>query len=186
MVNDEERRVLAMFLVICRSSEGGTNLARHREILEMARQNRWLEEACTLELLCSLHRHGSDMLVSELTRKQDLDCFQMVASTINTLAATRCPECFGSHRIFDLFALIGDPKGEEAWNVKEAYARQLFAMDAIANQPLDKTVARVRQKVLQQQTGHEHRVVLALGFVILVFLVVLLMKSSSDLRIWRA
>ncbi|CAE7293917.1 unnamed protein product [Symbiodinium natans] len=52
----DDLRVLSMLMVLSHFEEGGTNLTRHPQLLDLVRHNRWLEDdPGALELLCRIH-----------------------------------------------------------------------------------------------------------------------------------
>mmetsp|Transcript_102049 Transcript_102049/g.304527 ORF Transcript_102049/g.304527 Transcript_102049/m.304527 type:complete len:292 (-) Transcript_102049:46-921(-) len=135
--SDEERRALAMFIAVVHHEKLKDNLSRHHDIMNIARQNRWIEEdPGTLELLCRLHRgllqvnkDGERSISSDDQKMED-----KLISAINILAApplAGCPDGYG--KIFELFAMIGDPKSEKAWDVKAKYMKKEYAGDALFN-----------------------------------------------------
>lgn len=143
-LSDEERSTLAMFAVLSDVGESGDNLSRHRELVELSRKNQWLEEAGTMETLRRVHRRAiesaSEMGISQQTKES----LAILMSALNTLAAPKCAQVSGGNRLFDLFSIIGDPKTQEAWDLREAYARKLFARDALLGFNLDDTVPSLR------------------------------------------
>ncbi|CAE7253111.1 unnamed protein product [Symbiodinium microadriaticum] len=47
-----------MLMVLSHFEEGGTNLTRHPQLLDLVRHNRWLEEdPGAMELLCRVHNY---------------------------------------------------------------------------------------------------------------------------------
>uniref|UniRef100_A0A7S1PK49 Uncharacterized protein n=1 Tax=Alexandrium catenella TaxID=2925 RepID=A0A7S1PK49_ALECA len=135
--SDEERKTLAMFIAVVHHEKLKDNLVRHHDIMNIARQNRWIEEdPGTLELLCRLHRSliKADSIGQKSTTMEDQKMEDMVISAINILAAPPlcgCKEGYG--KVFELFALIGDPKTDEAWDMKAKYMKKEFAGDALFN-----------------------------------------------------
>eukprot|EP00439_Symbiodinium_sp_Y106_P068221 s1072_g11.t1 len=54
----DDLRVLSMLMVLSHFEEGGTNLTRHPQLLDLVRHNRWLEEdPGAMELLCRVHNY---------------------------------------------------------------------------------------------------------------------------------
>mmetsp|Transcript_105811 Transcript_105811/g.329896 ORF Transcript_105811/g.329896 Transcript_105811/m.329896 type:complete len:292 (-) Transcript_105811:44-919(-) len=135
--SDEERRTLSMFVAVAHHEKLKDNLARHHDIMNIARQNRWIEEdPGTLELLCRLHRALNKVATDgqKSTSMEDQAMEDKLISAINLLAApplAGCPEGYG--KIFELFALIGDPKDERAWDIKAKYMQKEYAGDALFN-----------------------------------------------------
>lgn len=125
-VTEEERSTLAMFLVVTHFEEDSTNIMRHRQIVDLARRNLWLEDAGTLELLCRVHRGAGHLWDTE-----DYKMRQMLFSAINTLVAPKCPECKGN--ILDLFSLIAAPADAKARALRERYQKKEFARDFVSD-----------------------------------------------------
>mmetsp|Transcript_57453 Transcript_57453/g.162179 ORF Transcript_57453/g.162179 Transcript_57453/m.162179 type:complete len:292 (-) Transcript_57453:28-903(-) len=130
----EERRTLARFLVIAHHEKYDINIGKHHDIINVARQNRWLEEdPLTLQLLCHIHRSLLDNAGNKgMLSSEDKTMEDMLVSTINTLAAPSragCNEGYG--KIFELFALIGAPQTSSAWDVRAKYMEKQYAADAI-------------------------------------------------------
>lgn len=129
-VSDEERLVLARLMAITRHD----NVARHRDILSLARQNQWLEEDTgVVELLCCLHQKLSGSL-NNGTDPSLVRMFEMLVGTINLLAAPEKCGCSGGYgKIHRLFALIGDPQTEDARELRAKFNKMEFAAHAIFN-----------------------------------------------------
>mmetsp|Transcript_177481 Transcript_177481/g.569207 ORF Transcript_177481/g.569207 Transcript_177481/m.569207 type:complete len:283 (-) Transcript_177481:92-940(-) len=132
-VTDEERGVLAMFISVVHCQPNELNLANHHEIMEVARTSRWLEEdPCTLELLCQILRSLRAADQGALLGAPELRMEEMLLCAINTLAApprAGCSEGFG--KLYELFALIGDPKSDKAWEFRTKYMKKEYAAEAI-------------------------------------------------------
>lgn len=142
-VTDEERSALAMFLSVAHFEAHSNNLANHRDIMSIARQHRWLEEdPGTVELLCQVQRclRSSGNSGAESVSGLDARMEDMVLSGLNTLAAPSragCSEGYG--KIYELFAIIGDPKTSDAWNVREKYMKKEYAAEALFESLMPKT-----------------------------------------------
>jgi len=135
-LSDEERKTMAMFIAVVHHDKYDINIARHHDIINIARQNRWLEEdPGTLELLCRVQRGflkgtGNEKSIS----MEDQSMEDMLISAINTLSAPVLAGCAGGYGgIYELFALIGDPKSEHAWDVRAKFMKKEYAADALFN-----------------------------------------------------
>lgn len=89
-----------MLMVLSHFEEGETNLTRHPQLLDLVRQNRWLEEdPGALELICrihNLHLNGSEEGKPPLApaqEKLEQRFRHMCLSTANTLAAAKKSGC---------------------------------------------------------------------------------------------
>lgn len=136
-VTKEERKVLAMLIVLSHFEEGTTNLDRHPQMLDLVRHHRWLEEdPGTLELLCQVHNQnmkksdssgGSGTTVKE--SDDDIRMRAMCLSGINTLAAPRKTGCTGG--LLELVTMICTPANDRARDLRKKWQKKDFAKDAI-------------------------------------------------------
>lgn len=130
----EELKILAMLLVVSHFEEGGTNLTRHPQMLELVRHNRWLEEdPGTLELLCKVHTShsmsskGPDLGSQETSKEQRMRA--MCLSAINTLAAPKKAGCSGG--LLELFNRICTPSNAQNHDLRVKWQSKEFAKDAL-------------------------------------------------------
>lgn len=132
-VTEEERGALAMFMSAAHCGKDELNLANHHEIMEVARANRWLEEdPGTMELLCQLLRSLRSADQPMVTRSEDTRIEELLLCALNTLAAPPRAGCSdGYGKLYEFFALIGDPKSEKALAARAKYAKKEFAAEAI-------------------------------------------------------
>lgn len=133
-VTNDERNTLAMFVAVTHCGRNDTNIERHHDIMNLARQNRWLEEdPGTLELLCQVHRLALKE-ASEVGAMSDAnqEMSEMLISAINTLSAPSragCKEGYG--KIYDLFAMISEPVTKNHWDIRERYTKKEYAAEAL-------------------------------------------------------
>lgn len=138
----EDRKVLAMFIVIGHFEDGGTNLHKHAQMLDMIRQHRWLEDdPGTVELLCRAHNSsmrlssgsGADGCIQPMEgsqeTKEDARIRGMCLSTINTLAAPRTCGCAGG--LLELVNMICTPETQKARDLRVKWQKKEFAKDAV-------------------------------------------------------
>lgn len=138
-VTKAEREVMAMLIAMSHFEEGDTNLDRHAMILDLVRQNRWLEEdPGSLELLCRVHNHvmkgGEDSSRGRYQGKdyEDPEQFRMrnmCLSGINTLAAPKRTKCVGG--LLELFTQICTPETEPHRELRRKWQTKDFAKDAL-------------------------------------------------------
>jgi hypothetical protein len=138
-VTKEERKVLAMLVLVCHFEEGSTNLDRHPQMLDLFRHHRWLEQdPGALELLCRLHnasmkRGGDDPDRGHHSRvhesPEDARMRNMLMSAINTMAAPSKAECPGG--LLELVNMICTPGTEHARELRLKWQKKEFAKDAL-------------------------------------------------------
>jgi len=138
-VTKEERKVLAMLVLVCHFEEGGTNLDRHPQMLDLFRHHRWLEQdPGTLELLCRVHnasmkRPGDDADRGHHSRvhesPEDARMRNMLMSAINTMAAPSRAGCPGG--LLELVNMICTPGTEHARELRLKWQKKDFAKDAL-------------------------------------------------------
>jgi len=141
IVNDEERKVLAMLMVTAHFEVGNTNILKHHDIFELTRKHRWIEEdPGTLELLCIITRNVTQKGASLPHSGPGIPpMHDRMVSILNLLAAPTKAGCNpGYGKVFELFALIGDPKTKKAWDVREKYNKKEYAAEAMFDSLLDK------------------------------------------------
>jgi len=134
-VGSEERATLAMFLAVVHFEKYDINVGRHHQIMNIARQNRWIEDdPGTLELLCRLHRRVMKGASEAGLSAQDKKMEDFLVSAVNTLAAPAIAGCSeGYGKIYEFFALIGDPKTDSAWDIRAKFMKKEYAADAMFN-----------------------------------------------------
>jgi len=138
-VTKEERKVLAMLVLVCHFEEGSTNLDRHPQMLDLFRHHRWLEQdPGALELLCRLHnasmkRASDDSSNAHHSRvresPQDARFRNMLMSAINTMAAPSRAGCPGG--LLELVNMICTPSTEHARELRLKWQKKDFAKDAL-------------------------------------------------------
>lgn len=131
-VSKEERSVLAMLVSLSYFESGETNLHRHPQLLDLMRQNRWLEEdPGTLELLCQVHgldlNYGTKATGDKNAPEQRFR--SMVICGINTLAAAPKSGCKGG--FLELVTLICTPDAEKAKEFRTKWEKKEFGKEAL-------------------------------------------------------
>jgi len=128
-VTREERDALAMFIVICYTTDGDTNLSRHQEITRIILDYRWMQDdPALLELLCRVHLRVSNS--KELTDLEENKLMNaMVLSAINTLAAAA--ESEKGSNLVELFSQICTPTTEKQRELRRKWETKEFAKEAI-------------------------------------------------------
>eukprot|EP00429_Kryptoperidinium_foliaceum_P051944 CAMPEP_0176087142 /NCGR_PEP_ID=MMETSP0120_2-20121206/43624_1 /TAXON_ID=160619 /ORGANISM="Kryptoperidinium foliaceum, Strain CCMP 1326" /LENGTH=236 /DNA_ID=CAMNT_0017420981 /DNA_START=84 /DNA_END=791 /DNA_ORIENTATION=+ len=138
-LTDDERQALAMFMVINHFEQFDINIGRHHDILNLARQNRWLEEdPGTIELLCQLQR--SITKTGDTLERSDEQAEAMLVTAINTLAAPPRAGCSAGYgKIFEFFALVSDPKDSAGWDARAKYVKKEYAAEALFDSLMPKS-----------------------------------------------
>jgi len=171
-ITDEERNTLAMFVAVTHCGRHETNIERHHDIMDLARQHRWLEEdPGTLALLCQVHRDalkeaGESGALSAVSQEM---C-DMLISAINTLAAPSKTGCkVGYGQIYAFFAMICEPSTKEAWDAREKYTKKEFAAEALLD------------SLMPSSLGGDEEFTSGLVWCLVVVLVVLLLAAAAAL-----
>jgi len=134
-VTKEERKVLAMLIVLSNFEEGTTNLDRHPQMLELVRHHRWLEhDYGTLELLCRVHNSAMKKAsngggTEALEEPEEKRMRNMIMCGINTLAAPKRVGCPGG--LLELITAICTPETEKAREWRKKWQKKDYAKDAL-------------------------------------------------------
>lgn len=133
----DDLRVLSMLMVLSHFDEGETNLTRHPQLLDLVRQNRWLEEdPGTLELICRIHNlhmknaeDSSRPPVAPGQEKLENRFRHMCLSAANTIAAARKSGCSGG--LLEVINTICTPKTPKAQEMRLKWQKKEFGKDAL-------------------------------------------------------
>lgn len=184
-VTEQERKVLAMLIVMSHFDEGSTNLNRHPQLLELFRHHRWLAtDPGTLELLCRVHnqsmrRAGELAEQGEEQLKEtphDIRMRNMILSAINTIAAPQRAGCPGG--LLELVNMICTPATEHARELRIKWQKKEFAKDALFDSlfPDSKHFASDNAK----DTGLTEVWIFIGVLVLLIFVVVVALYTSGS------
>lgn len=177
-ITKEERKTLAMFLVINHFDEGLTNLDRHPQLLEFVRHDRWLEnDPGTLELLCRIHnasmkRSGN----KEGGPREDPNEHRlrsMVMTGINTLAAAKRAGMAGG--LLEMVTAICTPATDEARAMRKKWQKKEYAKDALFDS-LFPDLKRYKENV--EDGGIWKELLMFFGFILVLACVVILIIYS--------
>lgn len=176
-LSDGDVRALARFMVVSHFDDNSTNLTRHRDIIDLARRDVWLEEVGTLELLSVIHQRSS-----QLWEPHDRNMRKMLYSAVNTLAAPKLAPSIGKGNILDLFAVIAAPKSEEEWGLRERYQRKDFAGKVLDVQKPSQPEMSDKAKAIKMiiDVLGEHGVLLIFLMVAVIFLSKLMYRYWSQ------
>jgi len=133
----EDLRVLSMLMVLSHFEEGETNLQRHPQLLDLVRQNRWLEEdPGAMELICQIHnlhmKSEEDKgrpPVAPAQEKLENRFRHMCLSAVNTLAASKKAGCPGG--LLEVINAICTPKTPQAQEMRLKWQKKEYGKDAL-------------------------------------------------------
>lgn len=132
----DDLRVLSMLMVLSHFEEGETNLQRHPQLLDLVRQNRWLEEdPGAMELICrihNLHMKGEDKgrpPVAPAQEQLENRFRHMCLSAINTLAAAKKANCPGG--LLEVINTICTPTTPQAQEMRLKWQKKEYGKDAL-------------------------------------------------------
>jgi hypothetical protein len=177
-VTKEEREVLSMLIVLSHFEEGQTNLDRHPQMLDIVRQNRWIEEdAGSLELLCRVHNMSmqpgdpSEARYREEMRTEEEKIHshrmnQMTLCAINTIAAPAHTKCSGG--LLELFNKICTPETEETKELRKKWQKKEFGKDAIMDSLFPDMRKSVEEAEMDDGLGSDFWIILALGLLAII------------------
>jgi hypothetical protein len=174
-ITKSEREVLAMLIAVSHFEEGQTNLDRHREMLDLVRHHRWLEEdPGALELLCRCHNHamkqGSEHGGSAKMHDdpEGHRMRSMTLSAINTLAAPKRAKCPGG--MLELFTTICTPETEAARDLRLKWQKKEFGKDALFDSLFPDLRAYADDK-MDDGLGSDFWIIVVLGLLAVVGIV---------------
>lgn len=168
----DDLRVLSMLMVLSHFEEGGTNLTRHPQLLDLVRHNRWLEEdPGAMELLCRVHNYHMKQAedkgrapTAPEQEKLEQRFRSMCLSAINTLAAASKAGCPGG--LLEVVNLICTPTTKSAKELRVKWQQKEFGKDAL----FDSLFPDLKQfKEEYDSKGGWWEVWLMLGFIVLLF-----------------